>query len=115
MKDERDFVSLKIGRNRFRKIFLDEILYLKADRAYTLVKTNNTQFVLTEPLKNFESIFKNCNYFIRVNRSYIISLKKCNEFKNCKKPEIIMEDEEIIYPKKDFLIHIIDYFDVGMN
>lgn len=112
MKNEREFITLKIGRNRYRKVFLDEIILFKSDNTYTEVKTNELKYTLSEPLKNFESLLGNYNLFIRVNRSYIVNLQKCVEFKNGTKPELIMENEEIIYPNTKFLLKIMKYFEV---
>ena len=110
--NKREFVTFKIGRNRYRKVFLEEILYLKADRTYTIVKTSSTELVLSEPLKIFNPLFANQEVFVRVNRSYIINMQRCVEVKNCTKPEIIMEDDEIVYPNTEALPQIMDYFDI---
>lgn len=51
MKEDREFVTLKIGRNRYRKVFLDQIILFKSDNTYTEVKTFGVKYVLSEPLK----------------------------------------------------------------
>lgn len=32
--EKRKFIALKVGRNTFRKFYLDEILFIKVDGAY---------------------------------------------------------------------------------
>lgn len=86
---ERKFITIKIGINRYRRVFLDDILYCKADRAYSIIKTKDSEYTFCEPLKNIEPLFEMHDSFLRVNRSFIANLTKCIEFKTGTKPELI--------------------------
>ena len=62
-------------RDRMVKIFLNEILFVEAHRAYCKVFTLDKEYLMTLPLKSFESKLSG-QYFLRVHRSYIINLQK---------------------------------------
>ncbi len=52
MKDKMRFVSIKIATNKYRKVFLADILYCKADRSYSIIKTIDSKYAFCEGLKN---------------------------------------------------------------
>jgi two-component system LytT family response regulator len=53
---------------------VDDILYFKADSAYTHVFfTNNSKITITKTLMEF-CVLENTNDFLRINRSYLINL-----------------------------------------
>ena len=41
---KNDFISIKIGKNRYRKVFIDDILLCKADRTYSVIKTKDCEY-----------------------------------------------------------------------
>jgi DNA-binding LytR/AlgR family response regulator len=72
--NEKEFITIKIRRNRYRKVFLDDILYCKAERAYSTIITKNAEYTFCEPLKNVEPLFEFEDNFVRINKSYIVNL-----------------------------------------
>lgn len=99
------FIAVNISKNRLRKIYLSDILYCKAERAYCTIKTIENEFVLSHPLKDLEYLL-NYSGFIRINRSYIVNIEKCIELKTGNSPEIIMENNETIRPNKESVCKI---------
>lgn len=67
---EREFITIKTEKNRYRKIYLDDILYCKAERAYSIIKTIDSEYTFCKPLKELENFFNN-----NVTRNY-----KCTIF-----------------------------------
>lgn len=106
---ERDFIIIKISKNRFRKIFINDIIYCKADRIYSIIKTIDSEVLYTKPLKELEQLFKNFN-FIRVNRSYFVNISKCIELKTGKIPELLLENGETIKANTDCLQDLEELF-----
>ena len=110
---KNDFITIKIGRNRYRKVFLENILYCKADRSYSLIKTFDAEYSFSETLKSIEDLFENHNYYLRVNRSYIINLTNCIELKIGTKPELILKNGEIVHPNDAYITEIMAFFKIS--
>jgi len=110
---KNDFVTIKIGKNRYRKVFLENILYCKADRAYSLIKTNNAEYSYSVSLKKTEYLFEKYSCFLRVNRSYIVNLANCIELKIGTKPELILKNGEIVHPNDAFITEIMIFFKIS--
>jgi DNA-binding LytR/AlgR family response regulator len=72
---DRIFVKHK---EKMIKIFIEDILYLSADRSYCHIFTKTDQFTLSVPLKNVENKLPP-ELFVRVHRSYLVNLKKIDE------------------------------------
>jgi DNA-binding LytR/AlgR family response regulator len=68
----KDRIFIKDG-NALVKVFLQDILYVQAERAYCLIATQEKKFLLSVPLKNFEEQITT-EFFLRVHRSYLINL-----------------------------------------
>lgn len=97
----KEFVVLTIERSRKRKIFIDEILYCKADNSYTLVVlNNNTKFIISKPIKVFEIILS-CFNFYRISKSMLVNITHCIELKTGSKPEIRLTNSEVVIPDKN--------------
>lgn len=61
-------------------IEVDEIVSLQADSNYTIIhKTNMQKLVITKILKDFEELL-DANQFVRIHKSYIVSLKYIKEY-----------------------------------
>ena len=99
--EKRKFIALKVGRNTFRKFYLDEILFIKVDGAYlniffdgndkhTITVSGKTLKKLAEELQNTE--------LLQINRSCIVNTKKCVELKNCTCPELKLSNNEALKP-----------------
>lgn len=97
----KEFVVLTIERNRKRKIFIDEILYCKADNSYTLVALDNSsKYIISKPIKEFETILNHFNFY-RISRSLIVNITHCVELKTGSKPEILLTNTEVVIPDKN--------------
>jgi DNA-binding LytR/AlgR family response regulator len=78
--DDRIFVKYQ---DSMVKIYLQDILYVEADRNYCKVFTVDKAYLITFSLKVFEEKL-NSEIFIRIHRSYIINLAKIDSLKdNC--------------------------------
>lgn len=72
---DRIFVRYK---NRMVKIYIDEILYIEADRNYCRIFTRSLEHMLASPLKTMEEKLP-VQTFLRIHRSYIINLAHVDE------------------------------------
>ena len=98
---KRDFIFIKIARNSYKRIYLDEIIYCKADRAYCNIKTHNKEFTFSKPLSSLEEQLKQSINFIRIKRSYIVNIDNCIEFNNSNTPELLLVTGEKLKPSID--------------
>ena len=74
----KDFVFIK-DSSRYRKIQLEQIMYAVAEGSYTRVLMEHTSVTLAINLKTFESHLSSPE-FMRIHRSYVINLKKIEEY-----------------------------------
>ncbi|MFH6936451.1 LytR/AlgR family response regulator transcription factor [Flavobacterium sp. FlaQc-30] len=70
-----DFLFIKTdGKNKFQKIFLNDILYVESLQNYVCIHTSKQQIITHSSLKNvIESLPE--SDFIQIHKSHIISLK----------------------------------------
>ncbi|GAA6765342.1 LytR/AlgR family response regulator transcription factor [Flavobacterium johnsoniae] len=70
-----DFLFIKTdGKNKFQKIFLNDILYVESLQNYVCIHTSKQQIITHSSLKNvIESLPE--NNFIQIQKSYVVSLK----------------------------------------
>jgi len=96
--EKRKFITLKTGRNTYRKIDFDDILVIKADGVYFDVICNNDKFTITG--KTFEKLEEELKdtELVRINRSCIVNAQKCEELKDCACPEIKLINNEVLKP-----------------
>ncbi|SHM87162.1 LytR/AlgR family response regulator transcription factor [Flavobacterium saccharophilum] len=70
-----DFIFVKTdGKNKFQKLFLDEILYVESLQNYVCIHTKQQQIVTHSSLKNVIESLPSTD-FIQIHKSYVISLK----------------------------------------
>lgn len=72
---DRIFVRHK---NRMVKLFLNDILYIEAERSYCRIQTIDTEYLLSMPLRVFAEKLEGGQFF-RIHRSYIVSLPQIDE------------------------------------
>ena len=72
---DRIFIRFK---ERMVKVFLNDILYIEAERSYCRIHTPDKEYLITVPLKSFSERLV-ANYFLRVHRSYMVNLSKVDE------------------------------------
>ena len=81
VKDKRissGFIYLKSDRKMI-KVMLDDILYIESARDYLKVYTQNSSIVTRQTISSIEAMLSD-NEFIRIHRSYIVSIKKIDSF-----------------------------------
>lgn len=71
-----EFIFIKTdGKNKFQKLFLDEILYLESLQNYVCVHTLKQQIITHSSLKNvIESLPE--KDFIQIHKSFVVALKQ---------------------------------------
>lgn len=71
-----DFIFIKTdGKNKFQKLFLDEILYVESLQNYVCIHTLKQQIITHSSLKNvIESLPE--KDFVQIHKSYVIALKQ---------------------------------------
>ncbi len=72
---DRIFVRHK---NRMVKLFLEDILYIEAERSYCRIQTKQTEYLLSMPLRVFAEKLDGGQFF-RIHRSYIVNLPQIDE------------------------------------
>jgi len=60
------------------KVHFNDILYAEAQSNYTLIKTKNQKYLMSQTLKVLEEKLDSYG-FMRVHRSYVVNLKKINQ------------------------------------
>ena len=70
-----DFLFIKTdGKNKFQKVFLNEVLYVESLQNYVCIHTVKQQIITHSSLKNvIESLPE--NDFIQIHKSYVVSLQ----------------------------------------
>ena len=61
------------------KLMLDDILYIESARDYLKVYTHNSSIVTRQTISSIEAMLSDSE-FIRIHRSYIVSIKKIHSF-----------------------------------
>lgn len=72
------FIYLKVDR-KMVKINLEDILYIESDRDYVRVKTTQGQIMARQTIAAVEAMLSSAQ-FIRIHRSFIVSLRKVRSF-----------------------------------
>lgn len=88
----RTFIIVKT-KGKYVKIFVDEILYCKAEGAYTIFYLeNDKEFCSSKLLKEVEKALADNNYF-RINRQYLVNLDHCYELITGKNPTLVLSND----------------------
>ena len=75
------FIYLKIDRVR-QKIFIEDILYIESWKDYVQIHfTNGKNLLVKQTISAIENLLSD-HMFIRVHRSYIVSLNKISGYKS---------------------------------
>jgi DNA-binding LytR/AlgR family response regulator len=73
-KEDEDYFFIKCG-NKYEKIYFDDILYVEGMQNYVTIYTTKGKYLTLLNLKNLEQHL-NSRAFIRVHKSYIVSIGK---------------------------------------
>lgn len=79
-ENKKDFMFVRADR-KMVKINFKDILYIESLGDYVKVFTHKNTIVTRETISNFEATLPN-DYFIRVHRSYIVSIPKISSYTN---------------------------------
>jgi two-component system, LytTR family, response regulator len=87
--------------NEIKFIKINDIIYCKADDNYCEIKTKTQAVIISKPLKDIEKIIDR-NFFVRVNRSYLVNLNYVSRLdKKSNNLEITIDNsnsEQILIP-----------------
>ncbi len=79
---DNNFFFLKTdGKNKFVKVFANEILYVESLKNYVNIQLKNTQIITYNTLKNIKDHLPS-SQFIQTHKSYIVSIKHINKIDN---------------------------------
>jgi DNA-binding LytR/AlgR family response regulator len=73
--EEEVFFVKTDGKNRLKKIHLNEIYYLESIKNYVILHTENEQIVTYNTLKYFEESLP-AEQFVKIHKSFLVSLHK---------------------------------------
>ena len=79
-KTGSDFIYLRVDR-KLVKILLADLLYLESARDYVKVFTKDKNYITRQTISSIEAMLSGSE-FIRIHRSYIISVSKIKSFTN---------------------------------
>lgn len=90
--EENSFFFVKTdGKNRFKKIDLNSVLYLESIKNYVILHTEDEQIVTYNTLKHFEKNLPE-NSFIKIHKSYIVAIHKIEKTDN---NEVIVKNKNL--------------------
>jgi DNA-binding LytR/AlgR family response regulator len=76
--DDEDFIFVKSNLKK-RKVFLNELRYIKALGDYVKLVTEHESLVVLSTMKAFEQLLP-CERFLRIHKSYIVNLCKVQRY-----------------------------------
>ncbi len=79
-KTGTDFIYLRVER-KLVKILLADVLYIESARDYVKVFTKDKSYITRQTISSIEAMLSG-NEFIRIHRSFIISVSKIKSFTN---------------------------------
>ena len=88
--EEENGLLVKNG-NKFQKILLEEILWIKVDGNYCYFFTINKKYVLKLSMKKVLVLINKQDKFLKIHRNYVIQKKFINNYNS--KKEIINLDK----------------------
>jgi len=78
LKSVTSFIYLRVDRKMI-KVLLDDILYIESDKDYVKVFTDKGFIITRQTIASVEAMLSE-SQFIRIHRSYIVSLNKLKSF-----------------------------------
>ncbi|GAB0155823.1 LytTR family DNA-binding domain-containing protein [Chryseobacterium sp. Alg-005] len=85
-----DYIFITIRKKQY-KIYLEDIYYIESFREYITVHTKKQSITVKMPISKMENML-NTSRFIRIHKSYIVSLKKIEGFSAA---EIIINNKKL--------------------
>ncbi|AXT55374.1 DNA-binding response regulator [Aquimarina sp. AD1] len=69
------------GKNKYAKVFLQDIIYIESLKNYIAIHLQDQQIITYNTLKHFKETLPSSN-FIQIHKSYIISIKHIDKINN---------------------------------
>lgn len=86
----------------FKFVNFNEIILLEADGMYTkITTTNDSEILVSKPLKHFVSLLEKVTVFYKPHRSYLINLKFIKEYIKKDGGYIVMDNNQTVSISKD--------------
>lgn len=79
-RENLSFIYLRADRKMIR-VLLEDILYVESDRDYVKVFTRNGPLITRQTISSIEAMLSE-NKFLRIHRSFIVSLSQIKSFTN---------------------------------
>jgi DNA-binding LytR/AlgR family response regulator len=76
--NQADYIFVR-SNGKMSKVMFDDIRYLKADRSYSEIYTDQKTYLISSPLKKVENNL-NSPLFQRTHRSYVVNINAVDEF-----------------------------------
>ena len=74
------FMYVKVDR-KMVKVLLDDVLFIESDKDYVKIYTTNSTIITRQTISSVEAMLSE-NKFLRIHRSFIVSLDKIRSFSN---------------------------------
>jgi DNA-binding LytR/AlgR family response regulator len=79
-KSAASFIYLRVDR-KMVKVLLDDILYIESDKDYVKLYTEKGFLITRQTIASVEAMLS-ASQFVRIHRSFIVSLDKIRSFTN---------------------------------
>ncbi len=77
----------------FETLKVENITHLEADTSYTHIFTLNSKFMVSKPIKFYEELLADNNFF-KTHKSYLINLEHVNKYFKGKQSYVVMSNNE---------------------
>jgi DNA-binding LytR/AlgR family response regulator len=74
------FMYVKVDR-KMVKVLLDDVMFIESDKDYVKIYTTNSTIITRQTISSVEAMLSE-NKFLRIHRSFIVSLDKIKSFSN---------------------------------
>ncbi|TAJ10997.1 LytTR family transcriptional regulator [Marinilabiliaceae bacterium JC017] len=104
-------VALKTP-NSIRVVELSDVLYVKANNNYVVVRLDNgVEILMTDTLKRMEADLNEYG-FVRCHKSYLVNIFCLQEIKGNKIPSVIVSHDLVLPASKEGIKRIKDAFEL---
>ncbi|MBU2938841.1 response regulator [Lacinutrix sp. C3R15] len=81
--------------NGFEILEIEDIVHCKADTSYTFIYTKTEKILVSKPLKHFEELLVDANFF-RIHNSHLINIAHVKKYTKGKGGYVTMSNQETI-------------------
>lgn len=104
--EKKNFIYIKENK-RVYKVHLSDIIYIEGMKEYVRVHTLEKVYTTKNSIKNYENKLKDYN-FIRIHKSFIISISKIKSF-NSVSVELLNKEIPISRTYKSYVMSVLNY------